>query len=53
MKDKTKYINSNETKKQLSISSCKLMHLRIEGKLNFIKKGNTFLYNKNNIEKLK
>lgn len=38
------YLSSKEAKKKLKISSCQLMHLRIEGKLNYIKKGNSFYY---------
>jgi hypothetical protein len=38
------YLSSKETMKALKVSSCKLMHLRAEGKLKFIKKGNAYLY---------
>lgn len=36
--------SSKEYKKILGISDCELMHMRVSGKLNFVKKGNTFLY---------
>ncbi len=39
-----KYLSSKETKSLLKISDCKLMHLRLDGKIQFIKKGNAFLY---------
>ena len=39
-----KYLKSKEIQKKLKITSCELMHLRVEGKLNFIKKGNAFFY---------
>lgn len=43
----SKYLNSKETKKRLKISSCELMHLREEGKIDFIKKGNSYFYKNN------
>jgi len=52
VKAETKYLNSKETEKKLKISSCELMHIRVQGKLKYIKKGNAFLYNTNDIEKL-
>lgn len=44
--DKEKYLNSKETMKALKVSSCDLMHLRTSGKLKFIKKGNSYFYEK-------
>jgi hypothetical protein len=44
--DKDKYLNSKETMKALKVSSCDLMHLRVSGKLKFIKKGNAYFYEK-------
>lgn len=38
------WCSSKETKKALHISDCELMHLRLAGKLEFIKKGNAFFY---------
>lgn len=38
------YITSKEAKKVLKVSDCDLAHLRMEGKLPFVKKGNAFLY---------
>ncbi len=45
MKDKEKkYLSSREAMKTLKVSSCDLMHLRTDGKLKYIKKGNKYLY---------
>lgn len=44
--DKTKYLSSKETMKELKVSSCDLMHLRVSGKLKYIKKGNAYFYEK-------
>ncbi len=46
------WLTSKETCKKLKISDCDLMHFRLEGKLNFYKKGNAYLYSKDDIEKL-
>jgi hypothetical protein len=39
-----KWLTSKETKSLLKISDCKLMHLRLEGKIDFKKVGMAFLY---------
>ena len=39
-----KWLTSKEAKSLLKVSDCKLMHLRLEGKLEFIKVGRAFLY---------
>lgn len=49
--DKTKYLSSKETMKALKVSSCDLMHLRQEGKLKYIKKGNAYYY-ENRLKKI-
>lgn len=36
--------SSKEYKQLLGISDCELMHMRVAGKLKFVKKGNAFLY---------
>jgi hypothetical protein len=36
--------SSEEYKKLLGVSDCELMHMRVSGKLKFVKKGNAFLY---------
>ena len=48
----SQHFNSKEVKKKLKISDCDLMHMRIAGKLKFKKQGNTFLYDKEDIEKV-
>lgn len=39
-----KWLTSNKTKSLLKISDCKLMHLRLEGKIEFKKEGRDYLY---------
>ena len=39
-----KWLTSKEAKSLLKISDCKLMHLRLEGKIEFKKDGRTFYY---------
>ncbi len=38
------YLSSKEMMKELKVSSCELMHLRVEGKLDYVKKGNAYFY---------
>lgn len=38
------YITSNEAKKVLQVSDCNLAHLKMEGKLPNVKKGNEYLF---------
>lgn len=38
------YLTSKEAKKILKVSDCHLAHLRMEGKLPFVKKGNAYMY---------
>jgi hypothetical protein len=50
MENKTenkKWLTSKETKFLLKISDCKLMHLRLEGKIEFKKEGKAFFYKVN------
>lgn len=47
MKDVSNYLSSKEKRKQLKVSACELMHMREAGKLEFVKKGNAYLYNYN------
>ena len=47
------WLKSKEVEKELKISSCDLAHLRVAGKLNFMKNGNSFLYSINDVEKLR
>ena len=39
------WLTSKEIKSLLKISDCKLMNLRLEGKIEFKKEGRAFLYN--------
>ena len=52
MDDKETWLSSKETKKILKVSDCRLSHLRKEGELVFMKKGNAFLYSLQHIESL-
>lgn len=49
MKKEEKYLTSKEAMKELKVQACELMHLRISGKLDFVKKGNAYLYHSKNI----
>ncbi len=40
-----KWLTSKETKSLLKISDCKLMHLRLERKIEFKKEGRAYYYN--------
>jgi hypothetical protein len=56
MKDQTEknnWLRSKEVKKELKISDCDLAHLRQDGFLGFAKKGNTFFYNSDDVNKIK
>lgn len=44
MEKTEKWLTSKDTKSLLKISDCKLMHLRLEGKIEFKKVGKAFLY---------
>ncbi|GAA4273615.1 hypothetical protein GCM10022258_29090 [Aquimarina gracilis] len=48
----SKYLSSKETKKALKISGCKLMHLREDGKIEYVKKGNAYLYLNTSIDEI-
>ena len=47
------WLNSKEAKKIAKIQDCDLMHHREAGKIDFTKKGNAFLYKKEDLLKLK
>jgi len=47
------WLSSDETRKQLRISSCELMHLRESGHLSFTKRGNAFLYSAGEVVRLR
>lgn len=48
-----KYLTSKEAKKELKVQDCELAHIRNSGNLQFTKKGNSYLYLKESIEKYK
>jgi len=48
-----KYLTSKEAKKELKVQDCDLAHIRNSGKLQFTKKGNSYLYLKESIEEFK
>lgn len=52
-KKNKKVLKSKEVQKELKIQACDLMHLRVGGKIRYEKKGNAFLYSKEDVEKLK
>jgi hypothetical protein len=48
------WLTSKEAERALHVDSCKLMHLRLEGRLRFRKRGNAFMYSNEDIaERLK
>jgi hypothetical protein len=47
------WLKSKDVEKELKISSCNLMHLRVGRKLNFKKEGNAFFYSSEDILKMK
>jgi len=53
MDEEKEYLKSTEAMSFLKISSCDLMHARELDDLEFIKKGNAFLYRKSSLEKYK
>ncbi|MCB9310856.1 MAG: hypothetical protein H6567_12425 [Lewinellaceae bacterium] len=44
MLTKNQYLTSKEAKKMLKVSDCHLAHMRLEGKLPFVKEGNAYMY---------
>jgi len=50
MTEKETWLTSKEAKKILKVSDCQLSHLRNDGKLVFMKKGNAFQYSLQYIE---
>lgn len=53
MKKDKEFLGSKEARKELKISDCDLAHIRQEGKLRFVKKGNAFMYLKEDVIKNK
>ncbi len=52
-KNPLNYLTSKETKKELKVQDCDLAHIRNSGNLQFAKKGNSYLYLKESIDKYK
>lgn len=46
------WLKSREARQVLRVSDCELAHLRQAGKLRFMKRGNAFLYDAADCEKL-
>ncbi len=53
MEENKNYLTSKEAKSVAKIKDCDLMHHRLAGKLDFVKKGNAFLYNEEDVLKIK
>lgn len=49
----SKWLSSKEAQNSAKIKSCDLMHYRIQGKLEFEKRGNAYFYSKLSIENIK
>lgn len=50
---KKEWVDSKRARKELRVSSCDLSHIREAMKLRYQKKGNAYLYLKEDIENLK
>lgn len=48
-----KWLSSKEVKIITKIKGCDLMHSRVAGELEFKKKGNTYFYSEDSVEKIK
>lgn len=53
MKDEKKWLSSKDTVKEAKIKDCDLMHYRLQGKLEFEKRGNAFFYSDESVKKIK
>ena len=47
------WLSSKEAQKTANIKGCDLMHYRVQGKLEFEKRGNAYFYSKESLEKVK
>lgn len=47
------WLRSKDVQEALKIRACDLMHLRQEGKLRFEKKGNAYMYQREDVNSLK
>lgn len=48
-----KWLSSKEVKQKSKIRGCDLMHYRIQGKLEFEKRGNAYFYSEESLNKIK
>jgi hypothetical protein len=48
-----KWLSSKVAQKSAKIKSCDLMHYRVQGKLEFKKLGNAYLYSEESLDKIK
>jgi hypothetical protein len=48
-----KWLSSKSSQKTSKISGCDLKHFRVQGKLEFEKRGNAYFYSKESLEKVK
>jgi hypothetical protein len=53
MSEDKKWLSSKDAQKSAKIKSCDLMHYRVQGKLEFEKRGNAYFYSMKSIEKIK
>ena len=53
MSNNLKWLSSKESQKLAKLKSCDLMHHRLQGKLEFEKRGNAYFYSKESLEKIK
>lgn len=47
------WLSSKEAQKEAKIKGCDLMHYRIQGRLEFEKRGISYFYSRRSLEKLK
>lgn len=48
-----KWVSSREAIKIAKIKDCDLMHHRLRGNLDYVKRGNAYFYSEDSIEKIK
>jgi hypothetical protein len=53
MEDKKKWLSSKETQKITKIKGCDLMHYRLQGKLEYEKRGSAYFYSEKSLKTLK
>jgi hypothetical protein len=47
------WLSTKDAQKSAKLKSCDLMHFRLQGKLEFNKRGNAYFYSKESLEKIK